>query len=131
MRTIPFLWFFFFLSGIDTLIFHSTFCSASIALVVLPGVKNSRKNKFFLLSYFSFSSSIFWLSSCSNCACTARQDLFSCVSFSSSLSLSFSLLSLSLSLYALTAPSLLTLLALFSTATMCNHDLFVNKKRQV
>ena len=123
MRTIPFLFLFlrFFLPKIDTLIFHSTRCSANIAIVVLPGVKNRRENKFFLFHCFSLSIRVFLLCPHSNRACTTLKDLFFCVCVCLSLSFSFSLLALS-SLQA----------TLFSTATMCNHHYICeHKKRQV
>ncbi len=53
-------YFFFFFPRIDTLIFHSTRCSVNIAIVVLPGVKNRRENKFFLCHCFSLSIRVFF-----------------------------------------------------------------------
>ncbi len=82
-------YFFFFFPRIDTLIFHSTRCSVNIAIVVLPGVKNRRENKFFLCHCFSLSIRVFFLL-CPNSdpACTTPKDLFFCLSASLSLSLS-------------------------------------------
>jgi hypothetical protein len=118
-----FFFFFFFLPRIDTLIFHSTRCSANITIVILPGVKNRRENKFFLFQCFSLSIRVFFLL-CpnSNRACTTLKDLFFCLSPPLFLSL------FSLSLLALSSlqPTL------FSTATMCNHHFICeHKKRQV
>jgi len=48
-----------FFTRIDTLIFHSTRCSTNIAIVVFPGVKNRRENKFFLVPCFSLSTKFF------------------------------------------------------------------------
>ena len=88
-------------SRIDTLIFHSTRCSANIArsIVVLPGVKNTRKNKLLFSLAFLFLGAFLW---CSNkhSACTTRKDLFLCLSRPLALSLSLSL-SPSLSFYSI------------------------------
>lgn len=120
-----------FFSRIDTLIFYSTLFSANIPLVVLPGMKNIGEKKFFLLLLAFLILLGFFTIPQKQCACTARKDLFLYfLQFFCSLSLSLPLC-LSLSLYVRAALSSLPLLTLFSTATICNHHLFANKKRQV
>lgn len=120
-----------FFSRIDTLIFYSTLFSANIPIVVLPGMKNIGEEILSSSSCFSYSARFFHYTTKAMRMHGSKGSfpLFpSVLLFSLSLSLP---LCLSLSLYVRAALSSLPLLTLFSTATICNHHLFANKKRQV
>ena len=67
--------FFLFFHWIDTFIFHPIPRSITIALVVLPGLKNRRKNKFPLYpSVFFCSFPLFLLYLSDKCVCIAQRD---------------------------------------------------------
>ncbi len=84
-RIIPFLSFFFFFFPGSTHWFSILLYSASIALVVLPGLKNRRKNKFLLFPFFSLSSNFFHYVLTAT-AHARLEKIFSSVSLSLSLS---------------------------------------------